>query len=323
MRLSNQACRRLGLLLVGASVYCLSAINAMAQVTRPTAPPAAQGARPPATRPAATPQPIGRPPVTVKRAPAAPSRAPFQLTAEQHSYLLNVLAAWEQSTSTINTFKSTFTRWNYDMRDREMSKSEGQLSYKSPDKGTYRIDKISEKDAQGNYIEIKDSVREHWATDGQVILDYDYRQSIVTELPIPPDMQGRTIQDSPIPFVFGAKPHDLQKRYWLRVITPAQFVQQEIWLEAHPRYQADAANFTKSIMRFDRTNFQPIALRRYLPTGEYDSFKFENVSVNPLLPNWKELFSPKIPRGWKLVRKTPPGAAPAPVTAGRQQPAQR
>ncbi len=255
--------------------------------------------------------------------PTVAPHAPFHLNQQQRDYLNQVLVAWEQHTTTIKTFKTTFHRWSYDQQDREVNKSQGELSYKAPDQGTFRVDKVFQKNQQGEYVEIKDSIRDHWTTDGKVVRLYEGWQNppVVREKVIPPQLRGQSIRNSPIPFLFGSKPSDLQERYWLRVVTPQQFAQAEIWLEAYPRYQADAANFSKSIIRFDRTNFHPVALRRYMPTGEYDSYKFENISVNPLLPNWKELFSPAIPRGWKLVRENP-----APVAAAqpdRQQPAQR
>ncbi|REK25768.1 MAG: hypothetical protein DWQ42_10990 [Planctomycetota bacterium] len=262
------------------------------------------GQQPPAPRTQAPSAPRG-----AQGAPAAPPRAPFELSKEQAEYLAQVLAIWEEHTSKIKTFKATFRRWEYDQQNREKSVADGELSYQSPDKGTYRIDKVFSPNAQGQLEEAAGEFREHWTTDGKVILEYDYINKRVVERAIPPELQGQTIRNSPIPFVFGANPADLQQRYWLRVITPPQFQQTEIWLEAYPRYRADVASFTRSIIRFNLTDFSPVALRRYLPTGQYDSYKFENISVNPILPNWQELFSPTVPRGWQLVRENPPAAA--------------
>jgi len=270
---------------------------------RPNGPPTAQAPRNPGARPPG-------PPTAQPPAPAAP----FQLTREEAAFLDQVLVAWEQQTSKIKTFKSKFIRWKYDRRDQEISMSEGELSYKDPDKGTYRIDKVSQKKPEGEYEEVKNAVRDHWTTDGKVIHIYEHAQKEVRETPIPEEMQGQSIRNSPLPFVFGANPIELKQRYWLRVITPQQFLPTEIWLEAYPRFLADAQNFKRTIIRLNRTNFQPVALRLVLPPGEYDSYKFEDISINPLLPNWRELFSPKIPRGWKIVREAPP----APVPVGRQ-----
>ena len=254
----------------------------------------------------------------VAQPPVAP-RAPFQNTPEQEAYLDQVLAVYGQSTDLIKTFECTFIRWEYDQHDRVVGRSSGKLSHQSPDKGTYRVDKteVPVPNQPDQFEDSKTEFREHWVTDGKVILEYDYLNKRVVERPIPPDRQGQAIQNSPIPFVFGAKPEGLRQRYWMRVITPPQFAQQEIWLEAWPRFQADASSYSRSIIRLNRTTFEPVALRLYLPTREYHSYKFENVSVNPLLPNWKALFSPTVPLGWKLVRQAPP--VPAAATAQQVQ----
>lgn len=284
------------------------------------------GQRPPSQQevPVQQQRPGQVPPAIVGQPVTGPPPAPFQMTPEQEAYLDQVLTAYEQSTAKIRTFESTFIRWEYDQRDRELRRSTGKLSHKSPDKGTYRIDKTEVPVAgePGKYQETQTEFREHWVTDGKVVLEYDYINSQVVERPIPEEAQGQAIQNSPIPFVFGAKPGGLKQRYWLRVVTPQQFAQQEIWLEAYPRFRADAGSFHKSIIRLNRTNFEPVALRLYLPTREYHSYKFENVSINPLLPDWRALFSPTVPRGWKLVRKTPPAGPPA-AAASRPVPRQR
>ena len=86
-------------------------------------------------------------------------------------------------------------------------------------------------------------------------------------------MQGKAISDGPLPFVFGAKADTLRKRYFMRIITPPG-VTDQIWLESLPRYQADAANFSKVELILQARDLMPFAIQiifvRHLsmPTAE-------------------------------------------------------
>ena len=68
---------------------------------------------------------------------------------------------------------------------------------------------------------------------------------MLTESPLPKELQGKDIVDGPLPFLFGAKAEKLKQRYYLRIITPPD-VQGQVWLEAWPRFLADARNFQRT-----------------------------------------------------------------------------
>ena len=89
---------------------------------------------------------------------------------------------------------------------------------------------------------IDDSRADHWLCDGKSVFQYRPAQSKSRSTRLPRELQGKAIANSPLPFLFGAAAKDLRRRYFIRIITPLD-VQDQIWLEAYPRNQQDAANF--------------------------------------------------------------------------------
>ena len=124
----------------------------------------------------------------------------------------NLLNDWEKRNKEINVLKSKFYRWKYDNVFNNTNQppvpDEGILRFASPDKGMMKID-------------AKDPVQsEQWVCDGKSIFQFDYKQRVVTEFVMPPELQGKGIGDGPLPFVFGVEAQKLKQRYFMRIITP-------------------------------------------------------------------------------------------------------
>ena len=263
---------------------------------------------------------------------APPPSAPFTLTKEQQEYVDQVLTVWESHTAKIKTFRCEFTRWTYqpgfnppehpEFKDEPGMQSDGEIKYGAPDKGTFKVTEIRRLNFKtGKYEEAKEEIGEHWVSTGDAIYEYDWKQKQVIKRPIPPEMRGRAISDGPLPFLFGAEAEKLKRRYFLRVVTPQEFAETEIWVDAFPRFRGDAANFKRSILRLKRDSFEPFALRLYDPAGGYSSYEFRNIKVNDsLLDKIRDTFKPPlVPFGWRLVvedHSAAPQAAPQP-TANR------
>ncbi|MCE9544080.1 MAG: TIGR03009 domain-containing protein [Planctomycetia bacterium] len=262
-----------------------------------------------------------------------PATAPFELTPEQADYLDRVLEAWEAHTSKISTFSCKFTRWDYipgfvpgeANKDRPALENDGLLKYSAPDKGNFEIVKIKRFNAKTNeYEPDPDEVGEHWVCNGTAVWEYNAKQKQVIERTIPPEMRGKAISDGPLPFLFGAEAKKLKARYFLRIITPQEFAETEIWVDAFPKSRADAANFKRSILRLKRDNFEPFALRVYDPGDRYSSYEFQDVKVNSPLDKLRDTFMPpRVPFGWKKIREDNGAGGPAlpapPAAAQRPQ----
>jgi TIGR03009 family protein len=235
--------------------------------------------------------------------PPNPAQAPvpFVLSPEEQRQLDQVLAAWEQRNKEVKRFECKFTRWQYDGVFGNGSQPKftdlGNLAYAAPDKGMYRID--GER-------------AEQWICDGRSIYQYKFPERKVVEYPLPPELQGKAISDGPLPFVFGTESQKLKQRYFLRLITPRE-AQGEIWLEARPRFQRDAADFKKAELILKASGMMPFAIQLYSPNGtDRTVYQFEKVVVNRRpLPFEPDPFRASVPFGWKKEVEHPPGPAQA------------
>jgi TIGR03009 family protein len=240
--------------------------------------------------------------VLANGAPAQPQQIsvqpPFVLAPQQQASLDQLLTEWESKSNAIKTFKCSFTRLEYDpafIADPKQPKTEchGELKYAAPDKGLFHVTAATEfvaDPASKSYKAVQVEPTEYWTCNGKSMFQVDAKKKQIIEQPIPPEMQGKSITEGPLPFVFGAKADVLKKRYFMRVITPDERSKDEVWLEALPKSQKDAANFSRVELILSKPDLQPVAIQIYNPgAGPQNQsrtvIKLENPSVNnPWLP---------------------------------------
>lgn len=264
-------------------------------------------------------------------------------TPEQQQFLDQLLTAWEKRSDQIERYRCKFERWEYDPvfgpKDPKEAKTyaTGRLLYAKPDKGLFQVETIKvyappkTPDDSPEWVERKEP-GEHWVCDGKRIFEFNVHKKQLIERQLPPEMQGKAIVEGPLPFLFGAKADKLKARYWLRVVTPAD-VKNEYWLEACPKYRADAMNFKMVHVIIDDQEFLPKALQTFDPNFDPQKrpirtvFTFDkrelNWSLNSFNPFAKEFYEPKTPFGWKKVvepflpEATEPPPAEIPPTASK------
>jgi TIGR03009 family protein len=255
-------------------------------------------AQPPAAQPSA-----GQPPAAQQPLPP-----PFQLTAEEDQQVDRVLQAWEKRSAGVKTFECSFTRFQYNTVFAPANQpvvpvvDSGTIKYAAPDKGLYKV--------EGERAE-------QWICDGKSIYQYNYAEKKVIEYKIPPQVQGHAIVNTPLPFLFGAKAQELKQRYWIRIITPPANRAQETWLEAVPRVQQQAADFSKAELILTNQNMVPAALQLHSPNGQdRTAFKFDGIVMNDPMGWLKgDPFRANTPFGWtKIIEQG------APAQAGRVSP---
>jgi TIGR03009 family protein len=241
----------------------------------------------------------------------APPQPPFVLSLDEQRQLDQVLTAWEQRNKEVKRFECNVTRWRYDSVFGNGKQPEGEpgvIKYAAPDKGMVRIDGKQPM---------------HWICDGRAIYSYEYatgkgEKNKVHEYSLPPELQGKGIADGPLPFVFGTEAQKLKQRYFLRLMTPRD--QGEIWLEAQPRFQRDAADFSKAELILKADGMQPFAVQLTDPNRKDRTvYQFDKVIINrrpfPLEP---DPFRPTVPFGWqKVVEQAPAQAARTQVGGSR------
>jgi len=275
---------------------------------------------------------------------------PFQLSPQEQADLGRALAAWEQKSSQVKTFKCNFRHWVYDstymparpgQQQNAWKTADGELKFAAPDKGSIRETavwtwEIDPKTRQMKAVKLDHG--EEWACDGKKIYSVNHDQKTVEETPIPRELQGQMITEGPLPFAFGTKADKLRERYYLRLITPKDR-KDEVWLEILPKQQRDAANFSKVEVILRSPDMQPSAIRIEVKpndprTGQSDSevYEFEEKSIiKKLFGELGNLFSPDTfvpaPAGYKHYQNIgqqgpPPGNATPPGTpqAQRQTP---
>lgn len=230
--------------------------------------------------------------------PEKKDHAPFQLSPEQFNAMVGVLKAWEVEGSKVQSFAAKVTVWENNVAFNQQVVLQGNIMYQSPDSGLYEV-------------ETKDGSRaQKWVCNGKSVFEFSYETKQLKEYQLPPEMQGKAISQSPLPFVFGAKVDDLLDRYFMRVVTPQNAAQAQVWLEAWPRHQAQRASFTRATIILQREDLMPFAVEFYLPDGNRNVLQFSEVQVNRgnnpiaalLMGN---PFNPRTPFGWQRVVETP------------------
>ncbi len=259
--------------------------------------------------------------------PAGQLPAPFEISPEHQAHVNQILTLWEKESNKIKTFTCTFERLEYNSafgpgNDTPMTKSTGQLKYSKPDKGLFRITerrRYNPKTRDWN-VEQGDP-NEHWVCDGKAVYEFDADRKQVNVYPLPPELQGKGIADGPLPFLFGAEATKLMQRYFIRV---TQQNEEQIWLEAWPRFQHDATDYQYIELILDRKKFSPTALQVYLPNHQPQRknsavYMFGPAKVNDTFDRLLGVFQkPRTPFGWKrVVEQPPPAAAPPPRQAAR------
>lgn len=263
-------------------------------------------------------------PVLTQRAPQQPAepaaqqqpRPPFVLTPQQEAQTDEVLNRWEKHNATIKTFDCWFKRWIYDVVFGSPTQPKyidlGEIKYAAPDRGAFNA-KLTVKN--GAEAPIEPARAERWISDGKSIFEFNATKKQLIEHKLPPELQGKSIADSPLPFMFGAEAKKLKDRYWIRLVTPMD-VKNQIWLEAIPRYQQDAANFHRATFIIDISrDMKPFGLEILQPNDkDFTRYQFYDAVVNDPLRLFKsDPFRPFTPLGWqKIVEEAPTAQARQP-----------
>lgn len=255
--------------------------------------------------------------------PRTPSRPFPPLTAAHQKYLDDILKFWEFKSDQIKHYQTSFRRWEYNPtfgpKNDPMTYAEGVIKYAKPDKGLFRVDKISHYQApkvQGEkpkFVPQTGEKGEHWVCDGKNVFEFDSLQKQLRVTPLPAEMQGKAIVDGPLPFLFGAKAEKIKSRYYMRVVTP-KTAKGQYWLEAWPKLRSDAMNYKRLEVIIDEKSYLPMALQVYAVNFDPKEnpartvYMFDDRQVNPFVNQLSKLnlfhrdfFDPAVPSGWKKV----------------------
>jgi TIGR03009 family protein len=271
---------------------------------------AASAALPAGQQPAQQ-RPVAEPRVASVPQQSAPQQPPA-LQPQEQAALDQLLAAWEARNAAVKTWSCTFHKWEYNAwspadaggERLAFAESTGELKYAAPDKGLFRIKESKQWNPQTRRYEVRSGeTGEHWVCNGESIYEFRHSERQLRETKLPAEMRGKAISDGPLPFVFGARADTLKKRYWMRIVTPPT-AKDQIWLESLPRFQADAANFSKVELILQARDLMPFAIQIYKPGGQdRDVYQFDpNTSlIDKTVDMFRDFAKPTTPFGYKYI----------------------
>lgn len=243
--------------------------------------------------------------------------APFVLSGAEQAEMEQLLAAWEQQSNGTKRLETKFRRWHFDPLAApagvHATWAEGAIKYGAPDMGLFRVDQLKFfsgiVEGKPTYKSVDGQFGEHWVCNGKELLEFDRSKKECRIQQLPPEMQGKDILESPLPFVFNLNSARIKERYWVRrVEAPAGlFV-----IEAHPKRQADRAQYLFVRIVINDKTFLPQALILYGPNFDpttaaaYDHYEFIDVERNTLrqsMAAWGTVFiNERPPADWKVIR---------------------
>ena len=251
---------------------------------------------------------------------AARPQAPFgQLTPAETQALHQVLESWQNQSKGTKTLDLSFLRFHYDAQaapaGTPANKAEGVIRYAAPDRGLIRVDQIVffAGMTQDNpaFKAFPDKFGEHWVCNGKQLIEFDRNAKECKIQNLPPEMQGKNIISSPLPFVFNLDAAQLLQRYWVRQTqSPTPEV---ILLEVWPKRAEDRSQYKMVQVALEARTFLPKALVMYAPNFDpklapvWDHYEFKSVKRNSIANGLKDFvtrnFIPqKPPAHWKIVQ---------------------
>lgn len=252
--------------------------------------------------------------------PAAGNTAPAPATARKPDPVLDaILRNWEVSSARIKTLDGKHLRSRCNSVFATDARAAGEFHFEAPDKG--RIDLTgtspvkgavsSKKTKDGEPYSLLADRDEKWICDGKQVLMIDEVDKQYESIPLPPEMQGTNIIESPLPFLFGMKAAAAKERFDLELI---EYNRERNYarITAIPLQAKDAQNFIRAEIVLDTTKYLPKFVSLVDPAGTITTqYIFQEVNVNNAGFSAKvadifggDPFKPNL-RGYKMVQPPP------------------
>lgn len=246
------------------------------------------------------------------------------LPPAQQAQLDQILLEWQKQSQSTKTLECNFTRWHYDLmaapENVHAHKARGVVKYASPDKGVFKVDSMlffkGMEGGKPTYGPIPNKFGEWWVCNGVELIEYDRDSEECTVTRLPPEMQGKQIFNSPLPFVFNLDAEQIKQRYFLN-LKPSPKPNTYL-IEAFPKLQADRAQY-KMVQVVLNANFEPDTLLMYAPNfhpklaPQWDHYEFADTKRNKITARLQQLFMnnfipKKPPASWTIKQEVLPPA---------------
>ncbi len=219
----------------------------------------------------------------------APPPADYNPTVEEQAQLDKFLERWENFGKGIKRISCDVHMREFDSvlsqnSKRPVAHTWGQFRFISPNKLSYHVKgefAYTDEKPEGEW---KESQNE-WkiVLDGKAFTQYDFKNKKAIIFPIAEEEQDMdlTMDNGQFPLFFVAKADVLKSRFYLRIVTPESKAQNEVWLEAFPRYTRDAQQFKSIVVLLSLKDLQPTYMRKIGVNGKSKTdLTFEKVAVN-------------------------------------------
>ncbi len=224
--------------------------------------------------------------------------APFTLKPEEQTQLNEFLTRWEQ-------FGQGIKRVSCDVHVREydggvfhqdsripMRHTWGQFRYIAPNKLLFHIRGeftyiASTQGEEPKQVYKPNSNETKMVFDGKCLTQYDFQKKVAMVFPIPEEERNYDLtMNNLFPVFFIAKADLLKEKFYLRIVTPADKIQNDVWIEAAPRFATDAQEYKSLIILMRLSDLQPYFLRKTNPNGKsHSDLEFQNIAINKGLWN--------------------------------------
>jgi hypothetical protein len=92
----------------------------------------------------------------------------------------------------------------------------------------------------------------------------------------------------------------------MRIVSPAD-AEDQVWIEAYPRFEEDAAHFERAELILTKNNMKPYALQIHASDGQNRTvYQFHDVQRNDARLLGEDHFRWPTPPGWKRIVEEPP-----------------
>ena len=236
--------------------------------------------------------------------------------------LLKVLKDWERASGNFDKLQGDHSRWVYDFVFSVEKRTKGKFWFEAPDKGRIdmypwkstakprKFDKNGKRLPGGKPFKVQPGKEEQWIRDGKQISVVDANKKTIDVYPIPKEIQGKGITNSPLPFLFGIKADKAQRRFQLSAGMHHNPNPKRgrglIHLIAYPRLGSDASIWSRAEVMLDAKTFYPQAIKLVDPGGNSETvYKFDNVREPNFFENLKNPFKASRLGYKRIVHQSP------------------
>ncbi len=241
-----------------------------------------------------------------------------------------LLRNWEISSAKIKSLDGKHIRSRSNSVFATDARAAGVFYFEAPDKGRIDLKGTPPKEGavspkktkEGEAYSLTADRDEKWICDGKQVLMIDELQKQYEAIPLPEDMQGANIIESPLPFLFGMKAAVAKQRFQMELI---QYDAEKHFarITAIPLQAKDAQNFIRAEIVLDTQKYLPMFVSLVDPAGTITTqYIFQEVNVNNsgFMAKAKDIFvgdpfKPNL-RSYKLVQPPPVEQLGGPVPNG-------